>query len=104
MSKTVDDSVELTTLFANELAAGIVVVGGADSTKILIKRNGIVMANKFAATFAAGDSILCSSSSGLVFREAVPITAGIFGRALEAATLGAVQVKILMFGVNVKSA
>jgi len=102
-STTTDNSVELTTTFSNQLATGTVVIGGANSTDVLIKHHGEVMANKFGEAFVNGEFIMTGTSSRLIFHVAVPVSAGIYGRVLADATAGAAQVKIIMFGINVVS-
>lgn len=102
-SITVDNSVELTTTFSNQLATGTVVIGGANSTDVLIKHHGEVMANKFGEAFVNGEFIMTGTSSRLIFHVASPATAGIYGRVLADATAGAAQVRIIMFGINVVS-
>lgn len=88
----VDFSVETTAIEANPEIIGVVVVGGADSTDVLIKYAGEVLVNKIAGAITRDEFIFSSTTAGSADWAG---TGGVgdFGIALE--NTSATQVRML---------
>ncbi len=92
MDPAVDFSVSTTTTLGNPEIVGVVVVGGADSTDVLIKYAGEVLVNKIAGAITRDEFVFSSTTAGSVTFAG---TAGLgdFGVALQ--NTSAAQVRIL---------
>lgn len=100
ISAVTDNSVTLTATNGDPMSAGICVVGGADSTDILVKNHGTATANKRTTAVAtSGDYIICENVKGQVdFVSSVFSAAGAFGIATETTLSTDPTVEIIMMG------
>lgn len=95
ISTTTDNSIDTTAIAIDNKVVGVIAVGGADSTDVLVKSVGEILANKTAVAATTGQFFSPSGTVKLGL-PANDTAEGSFAKVIEDAAIGAAQVRIYM--------